>query len=682
MGFWRFGWNSDLGPALGGSYNPLLVLLSIGAACLAAYTALAVVDRMVVARRPGTRTAWLVGGAGAMGSGIWAMHFIAMLAFSLPTAMTYKLWVTLFSVVPALAGSAIALHVMARDTIGLPRLQLGGLLMAVGIGTMHYTGMEAVRAQALMRYDATLFVLSIVVAHVLATGALYTRFLLRRSVGNASWVRLGAAVLMGNAVTGMHYTAMAAVRFFPAPVPQEETMTLPPVMLSVGIIVAVLLIGGLAILGTIIDRQLTRAADSVRESEAFSKSILDAIGEGIYGLALDGLVTFINPAGAKMLGYTPDEVVGRPGTMFLAPIHHPHRMRRDNEHGSDEVHSLSREGEGRLVWGYDLLARKDGSTFRVQYCRTPLNREGVMTGTVVAFQDITEFEDLQRKLGHAQKLESIGQLAAGVAHEINTPTQYVRDNTRFVQATLEKLVGFLETCETCLQEDQQKENARDIVEELARSVSTIDLAYIRGELPAALHESLEGLESIARIVQALREFSHPGARTRRPLDVNHIVETTLTVSRNEWKYVAEIESQLGPSLPPVDAFPGELNQALVNIIINAAHAITTRFGDQCGKCGRIRIITGHDRDGLLITISDNGCGMTPDIVDRIFDPFFTTKEVGRGTGQGLSIVHAVVVQKHNGSITVQSEPGEGTTFRIRLPASEARRPVEPALMEG
>ncbi len=219
MEFWRFvGPHTDLGPTMSGSYDPVLVLLSIAVACLAGYSALSVVARIRASQSATTRRIWLVSGSLAMGTGIWAMHFTAMTAFSMNMPVSYRLGTTLLSVVPAILGSAVSLHYLSGRTIGWQRLQLGGLLMAVGIGTMHYAGMEAMAMPCLLRYDPVLFFLSIVVAHFLATVALYIRFVMARFARiHSEWAKVASAITMGNAVAGMHYTAMAAARFFPDP---------------------------------------------------------------------------------------------------------------------------------------------------------------------------------------------------------------------------------------------------------------------------------------------------------------------------------------------------------------------------------------------------------------------------------------------------------------------------------
>ena len=204
-----------------------------------------------------------------------------------------------------------------------------------------------------------------------------------------------------------------------------------------------------------------------------------------------------------------------------------------------------------------------------------------------------------------------------------------------------------------------------LVSAVVAAVDRADLAYLTTEIPSALEHSLQGLEQVSKIVQAMKEFSHPGAAEKVPTDLNHALQTTLTVARNEWKYAAEVVTDFDPALPPVPSLPGEINQVFLNLIVNAAHAIAA--GGETGSKGTITLRTRQEGNWAAVRISDTGPGIPEAIRGRIFDPFFTTKEVGKGTGQGLAIAHAVVVDEHGGTLSVETEVGQGTTFEIRLP---------------
>jgi len=280
--------------------------------------------------------------------------------------------------------------------------------------------------------------------------------------------------------------------------------------------------------------------------------------------------------------------------------------------------------------------------------------EGCLTDISMLKQTLEERDRLEDNLRQAQKLEAIGQLAAGIAHEINTPTQYVGDNLRFLKESFGELDSVL------------GQLVKAGGQQASKLLESVDFDYLKEEIPRALNQSLEGVDRVAKIVRAMKEFSHP-AREKTATDLNRAIQSTITVASNEWKYVAEIEMDLDASLPAVHCSPAEFNQVVLNIVVNAAHAIGDVVGDGGKGKGKIRVKTRPDGDWAIVEISDSGCGMPPHIQQRIFDPFFTTKEVGKGTGQGLAIAHNVVVDKHGGTIKVTSSPGAGTTFIIRLP---------------
>jgi PAS domain S-box-containing protein len=281
--------------------------------------------------------------------------------------------------------------------------------------------------------------------------------------------------------------------------------------------------------------------------------------------------------------------------------------------------------------------------------------------------DITERRILESQLRQAQKLESIGQLAAGIAHEINTPTQYVGDNTRFLRDAFADLSRVLSAYAALLAECRDGAPKSETIAWVEAELEKGDLENLLEEIPKAIQQSLEGIERIAKIVQSMKDFAHPGATEKKAVDLNKAIESTITVARNEWKYVADMITDFDPTLPPVLCLQGEFNQVILNMIINAAHAIADKVGKDGGQKGIIKISTRRDGEWAEIRISDTGTGIPSSIQSRIFDPFFTTKEVGRGTGQGLAISHSVIVEKHGGTISFETEEGQGTTFIIRLP---------------
>jgi len=271
---------------------------------------------------------------------------------------------------------------------------------------------------------------------------------------------------------------------------------------------------------------------------------------------------------------------------------------------------------------------------------------------------------------HSLKMRSMGQLAAGIAHEINTPVQYVGDNIHFLKEAFETIAGLLRTGADLLAAAREGRAGSEQVRQLEAECARADLGFLMTEVPGAIQHALDGVERISRIVRAFKEFAHPGPAEKTPADLNAVIETTLTVAHNQWKYVADLFTDFDPVLPPVPCHPAEINQVVLNMVVNAVHAITDAIAQGRMIRGVITVATQLRDEWAEIRIADNGVGIPEIIRERIFDPFFTTKAIGRGTGQGLAICHAVIVQKHGGRIMVESEVGQGSVFTLSLPLSE------------
>jgi len=320
------------------------------------------------------------------------------------------------------------------------------------------------------------------------------------------------------------------------------------------------------------------------------------------------------------------------------------------------------------------VANAQGNTSTIVTKKTLLTDNAGNAQIVGIMRDITDIKKAEKdraimeiQLRQGQKLEAIGQLAAGIAHEINTPTQYVSDNTRFLQEGYSEVMRVLKAYDSLLQANKERRIDPILIAAVEAAIAETELDYFIAEAPKALTQSLDGLNRVATIVRAMKEFSHPGGEAKEAIDLNHAIENTVTVCRNEWKYVAEMALDLDPSLPLVPCLPGDFNQVILNLVVNAAHAIAgaTDGNEQCK--GIIKISTQHNENYAEIRIADTGTGIPEKYREKIFTPFFTTKPVGKGTGQGLAISRSVIVDKHGGTIDFETASGKGTTFIIRLP---------------
>jgi len=302
------------------------------------------------------------------------------------------------------------------------------------------------------------------------------------------------------------------------------------------------------------------------------------------------------------------------------------------ESGPYEIRSLTRRLQGLIIGLEETVERRTAE---------------LKERTIQLQEEIRQRMELETQLVHAQKMEAVGQLASGIAHEINSPSQFANDNILFLKDAVE---GFIA-------EIDRAENAPDEKE----------MDFLKENAPQAVEQAKEGIGRITTIVKSMKNFAYRDATSeKKPNDLNQAIRSTAVVATNEWKYHAELEMNLDETLPMVPCNIGEINQVVLNLIVNGAHAIRDRFED--GQKGTLIVATNHypEKNCVVISITDNGGGIPEDVQARIFEPFFTTKEVGVGTGQGLAIAHNVVVKSHGGQIWFDSKPGEGTTFYISL----------------
>ncbi len=404
-----------------------------------------------------------------------------------------------------------------------------------------------------------------------------------------------------------------------------------------------------------------KAEIEVRNAREFLKKVIDHVPTLIAVRDNEDKFTMANSAFAKMLGTTVEKMIGKTPSDFH---HDAEELRRIQE----EDNIVFEQWCEKPIYEERYTDAK-GEVHYLETIKRPLFSDSGKKNILVIANDLTDRRSLEGQLRSAQKLESIGQLAAGIAHEINTPTQYVSDNIRFLEDANNDIRSILEKYDELLQAAENGKFEPPLVAGLRKEMEVIDLEYLLTEVPTAISQSLDGVSRIAKIVQSMKDFAHPGSTEKSAVDLNKAIESTITVARNEWKYVAEMETIFDETLPPVPCFIGEFNQVVLNMIINAAHAIKDVVGDGGEGKGKITISTKVVKgDWIEVRIKDTGTGIPAKVQNRIFDPFFTTKEIGKGSGQGLAISHSVVVDKHGGKLSFETEEGKGTTFIIGLPA--------------
>lgn len=396
--------------------------------------------------------------------------------------------------------------------------------------------------------------------------------------------------------------------------------------------------------------EAVKAAEAqARYSSAQVQAIIEATHEGILIVDRDGLIQEVNPAVAQILDRAPEEMVGTPFVSYLSPA-------------PSDLKSIKRSFETSAV-------RAMGQEIPVEITLYRLNLED-NDSYAVFLRNLSESRQLEVEERQNQKLEAIGRLAAGIAHEINTPIQFIGDSAHFLLSANEERQRVISAYQAACSAFKAGSMVSEHLECVKQAEAEAEIEFLEQEIPQALERIREGVARVASIVGAMKEFAYPEQKEMNYADLNRAILNTLTVARNELKYAADIETDFG-ELPPVMCHVGDFNQVVLNLLVNAAHAIEDQ-NKGTNMRGTITVKTVCELDMALVSIQDTGCGIPKEIQHKIFDPFFTSKEVGRGSGQGLAISRAVI-ERHGGKLSFESEVGKGTTFTIRLPIEQKVR---------
>jgi two-component system, NtrC family, sensor kinase len=411
-----------------------------------------------------------------------------------------------------------------------------------------------------------------------------------------------------------------------------------------------------------IARQVVRLLE-LRRTLLSYHTVIDGAGNVVFHLDEDGRLVSLTPTWASLTGFSVVRSVGQRLSDF---VHEDDRAR---------VSTVLANAHAAAATPIECrLCRLTGDDVAVEVAsRSLVDEDGRALGLVGVIADITERQAREVEAQHLQKLEALGRLSAGLAHEINTPIQFVGDNARFLAESYEAMLKLVLTYRRILDTSSGAISWWERQELVQAAEAEADVDYLAEEVPTAVKQSLEGVERVASLVRAMKTFSHPGTSGQAAADLNEALRATMTVARNQIRYIADPVLDLG-DVPPVVCNIADLNQVFLNMVLNAADAIQEK-----GDHGTITVLSRQEADEVMVTISDTGAGIPRDLQRRIFEPFFTTKEVGRGTGQGLALARAIICDQHSGKLTLKSEIGVGTTFTIRLPI--AGRPVaagEPA----
>jgi PAS domain S-box-containing protein len=392
------------------------------------------------------------------------------------------------------------------------------------------------------------------------------------------------------------------------------------------------------------------------------QEIYNTIPSGLLVFDEEGLIQAANVAALALLGCELPELLGQHVSEVFPP---------DGPFNMSHLKRLS-ASRSPLRGKRTVRAKSEGLIPALASALPLFDANGELQLVVLSFVEIPKKWSVEDELSHAHQLESVGKITAGIAHEINTPVQFIGDSVTFLQEAFNDLAQLLSTYKQLRDAAEAGSVSSDLIAAVKATEHHTDLGFLEEEIPKSIKRTLDGVSRVAEITRAVKEFTYPDQNEKVAVDLNVALLNTLTVARNEYKYVAELDTDLG-DLPPVFCHIGHLNQVFLNLVVNAADAIAVA-GDADPQGGKIRIQTRCEGNTVLISVSDTGCGIPDELRERIFEPFFTTKAAGSGTGQGLSIARSTVVEKHFGTIDVETEVGRGTTFLVRLPV-DGQTPV-------
>ncbi len=614
-----------------GSYNYALVALSVLIAMFASYAALDLAGR-VTAAGGWTRAVWLLGGAGAMGTGIWSMHYIGMLAFILPIPVAYHWPTVLLSLFAAILASVIALYVVSRQKMGASRAVAGSILMGAGIASMHYIGMAAMRLPAICQFNSFLVVLSVVFAVSISLAALWMTFHFRDEKTGSGREKLAGAVVMGAAIPVMHYTGMAAASFTPSGMPADLSHAVSISTLgTAGIAAVTFIVLGLALLTSWVDRRfaaqtLELQEEKLQRSEAYLAEAQRLTHTGSWAWRVAGRnALHLSEEWYRIYGFDPEN--GPPALEERLQRTHP----EDRAKWQGAIDRAIAEKSDYEVEFRILLP--DGSVKHIHTVGHPvLNASGDLEQFVGSSTDITQrklaeeaLRQAQADLAHVSRVTTMGELTASLAHEVNQP--------------IAAAVTDANTCLRWLTRDQPDlEEAREAASRMAKDATRA-----------------------ADIISRIRLLFKKVSPQRELVDVNEVVREMIVLLRSEaTRYSISVRAELTSDLPQVMGDRVQLQQVMMNLIMNGIDAMSDVDGS------RELIISSQraEDEQLMVSVSDTGVGLPPERADQIFNAFFTTK--GHGIGMGLSISRSIV-ESHGGRLWAAGNSPHGASFSFTLP---------------
>ena len=412
-----------------------------------------------------------------------------------------------------------------------------------------------------------------------------------------------------------------------------------------------------------LEKNIAGLRETLKQINYQNEMMLSWVNGAVVAVDREGLVIQANKVALAALGWTLEEFIGR---HMHATIHHSQDDGSEYPWDFCPVFAAIEDGSSHHVDG-DVFWHKDGSSFSADFIVCPTRDEkNEITGAILTFRNLTEQRLKEANRIHSMKLESIGELSAGLAHEINTPIQFIGSNVSFLEASFHDLLQLVAVYEKLRDAIADSTQFTELLNAIKEAEKDADIEYLRDEAPKAFEQTMAGVDRVTKLVVGLKGFVHAGdGDTKSSIDVNEIIRNALIVCHNAYKYVATMHTDFG-EIPLINGYPGDIGQVIINLVVNAAHAIADKKGDG-SEMGRITISTSCKDKVITISVADTGGGIPEGLRQRVFDPFFTTKAVGRGSGQGLAISRTIIHDKHQGELSFESAVGLGTVFYVRLP---------------
>ncbi len=401
---------------------------------------------------------------------------------------------------------------------------------------------------------------------------------------------------------------------------------------------------------------MEQARDLAEFRRAEIEKLISAISSLLIAVDANGKIFQINETAEKFFNIANSQTNGQLFVEVLKDYISPGMLNMIIEKGLGKDNSYDN-------FEISIQFKNSGAKLLLGIINPLMDRDGQKLGFLLLAEDITHRKEVEMRRNLAQKLESLGKMMRNIAHEIKSPLQYIGNNSSFILDAFENLVKFVDVLKQSLT-DIEKSTPTRVKEEIEKIIQENDIGYILEEGPKASDQIARGVSRVSGIIQSMLNYTHPDRNVLTQADIHELIENTLIFIRSKKKDIFEIETEFCRDMPRVPGYPGELIQVFMNLLNNAADAVQEK-----GKPGLIKITTSYNESEVIIAIADNGCGIPAEIRDNIYNPFFTTKEVGKGTGQGLSLVHNIVTKMHKGRIYFESQVGEGTTFYVHLPIS-------------